>query len=209
MTYSNNKTGNSGTPLAVDDNTVKGVTTAVSDANKAHKEQKDNKTTITVSKDCTTPNDKDCSTHPTAKLPSITSPSNPYAKKTFAASSNFSPPHTTEHTTEPPKVAPASWSRTFVSAELCHRVASCVLFCHSTATRHCSSSRPIHNPHRYKLCRCKPLFLLHTATRTTTLYQIASPPRQHHFHSVCAVCLYFQGISNLSSRLDHTGGGAC
>ena len=123
MTNTDNKTNNSGTPLAVNDNAVKGVTTAVSDANDLHKEQQDNDTTIAASSNYTTPKDKDCSATPTANTPSITTPSNPYKVTTFAAaaSNNYSPPHTTEHTTAPPKVAPASWSRTFVSSELCRK----------------------------------------------------------------------------------------
>ena len=100
-----NKTDNSGTPLTVDDNTVKRVTTAASDANNAHKEHNDVNTTIAASDNCTIQKDNDCSAHPIVKPPSITTPSIPCKKTTF----------TTEHTTEPPKVAPASWSRTFVS----------------------------------------------------------------------------------------------
>ena len=99
MTNTDNKTDNSGTPLTVDDNTVKRVATAVSDASNAHKVHNDVNTTIAASDNCTIPKDNGCSAHPTAKPPSITAPSNPYKKTTFAASNNFSPPHTTEHTT--------------------------------------------------------------------------------------------------------------
>ena len=55
MTNTDNKTDNSGTPLTVDDNTVKRVTTAVSDANNAHKEHNNVNTTIAASDNCTIP----------------------------------------------------------------------------------------------------------------------------------------------------------
>ena len=186
MTYSNNKTDNSGTPLTVDDNTVEGVTTAVSDANDAHKEQKDNDTTITASNDCTTPKAKDCSTH--------RKPSKYYVSVQFLREDNFRGIQqlfaTTHYGTHygTSKGCPRVLVQNLCKFQTVTSVRFVVVCRHSTASRHCSSSRPM-TIHIAKARRCTPLFFLHTATRTTPLYQTASPPRQHHFRSVRAICL--------------------
>ena len=99
MSISNNKTDNSGTALEVDDQTVEGVTTDVSDVVSLDDKKQDNVTTFATSKDLSTPNTpvdnpslKPSVTESPSKLSMmavVKYPANPYAKTTFAASKVF------------------------------------------------------------------------------------------------------------------------